>query len=70
MKVHLLYPAQHSNGSTLPPGWYDREEVPEAAFACGFVYTPPEVPAPGAATPPHGDGGDTLNQTKSRGKSV
>lgn len=65
-KVNLLYPAQCSNGTTLPPGWYDREEIPEAAFTLGFVYTPPAVPIPGTLA----ESEEATTQTKQRGKTV
>lgn len=46
-QVNLLFPAQCADGSTLIPGWYDREKIPEAAFIAGLVYFPPEIPIPG-----------------------
>ena len=65
-KVNLLCPAQHKNGTILTPGWYDREEIPEAAFTLGFVYVPPDIPVPGSMADPNA----TEIQHKQRGKSL
>ena len=65
-KVYLQSPAECDNGSVLSPGWYDREEVPEAAFTIGLVYVPPDIPVPGAVPDPK----DTDVQSKQRGKNL
>jgi len=64
-KVNLLYPTEHANGSVLPPGWYDREEIPPAAFILGFVYVPPDSPK---SEPPQGTEGESI-QPKPKGKN-
>lgn len=49
-KVRLLITAVDDNGTRLPPGEYDLDQIPDAAIAADYVVQPSKPPGEQSAT--------------------